>query len=104
MSNNNFNFPNSPWLYILIAVGAFLVLLATGHISTAVVLFLALVGIIVFIYNFATDNATSTTWGICIACLLLALILGLLFVPGDWQIKVVQAIPTQTPIIPTPVH
>jgi len=97
---NNINVPKSPIFWILVAIAVFLILLATGHVATAVVMFLLAVAIICFIVNISSSYPSNNVWTICIFCFVLALILGVLFVPDEWQFKVIQTLPTPSGTTP----
>ena len=88
MGNNiNINIsklPESPLFWILVAVVVFLILLATGHVATAVVIFFLAVAIISLVVNLMSNQYSPILWWICGIFAFLALILGLLFVPLEW--------------------
>ena len=108
MSNGNINInidklPESPWFWVLVAIGVFLVLLATNHVATAVVFFFAAVAVISLAVNLFTDYTYPFLWWVCGICAALALILGLLFVPSEWQKEAAetalkQILATQIPV------
>jgi hypothetical protein len=82
--------PESPLFWILVAFGVFIYFLATGHVMTALVFFLAAVAVGCFIFNLAADEPSPVVWGICVACAVLALICGILAVPSEWQTQASQ--------------
>ena len=85
--------PESPWFWVLVAIGTFLVLLATGHIATAVVFLFLAVAIICLIANIISSEPSPALWWVCVVCFLLALILGIIFVPSEWQPQVTPTLP-----------
>jgi uncharacterized protein YhhL (DUF1145 family) len=109
MSNGNINIhidklPESPLFWgVLVPIGIFIGLLATGHIATAIVFFFAVVAIGCLIYNLMADYPSDVVWGICIACAVVALIFGIILVPDDWQTQATkealrQILSTQIPL------
>jgi hypothetical protein len=92
MSNGNINInidklPESPWFWLLVSIGVFLILLATNHVATAVVFFFIAFGIICLVANFMADQSSDIVWWIGGSCLVIGVILGLLFVPEEWRPK-----------------
>jgi len=90
VSNGNINvnlnnWPESPLFWLLVAIAGFLVLLATGHAATAVVLFFAAIAVICLVINLTADSPSPALWWACGICAGIALILGLAFVPDDWR-------------------
>lgn len=78
--------PESPWFWILVAIVAFIVLLANGYIATAVVFLFLAVAVICLVANIISSEPSSVLWWVCAVCFLLALILGILFVPSEWRV------------------
>ena len=87
-------FPESPWFWVLVAIAAFLILLATGHPSTAVVLLFLGIGVICLIANLFSSNPSAAIWWTCGICFVIALILGLSLVPIEWSQSAIPPIPT----------
>ena len=84
MSNGmSFLSPSNPWFWLLAFIGAFLVLLATGHTATAVTLLFSGIALICLIANI-TNSSSSVVWWIFGISLVLALGIGLTLVPAEW--------------------
>jgi hypothetical protein len=100
MSNGiDFHPPESPWFWVLVAIAIFLILLATGHVATAVVFLFLGIAIICLVANTTASEPSSVVWWICAICFVLALILGITLVPSEWSTPKTQEAITGIPII-----
>jgi uncharacterized membrane protein len=92
--NVNFNIsklPESPWFWILVAIVIFLILLASHHVATAVTMLFLAISVICLIVNLVSSSQSQNLWIACVAFLVLGVLVGIAFVPSEWQ---AQALPT----------
>ena len=99
--NFGFNFeklPESPIFWILVAIVLFVVLLASGHLATAVTFLFLAISIVTFVTNITRAKQNVALWWVCVICLVLALFVGLTFVYDEWQPPITQIPHTLPPI------
>lgn len=88
--------PSNPLFWLLVAVGIFLILLATDHIATAVVFLFSCIALICLIANLSSDNPPAIVWWIFAFCLLAAIGIGTTLVPAEWSTPKTEASVLQT--------
>lgn len=84
---NKFDLPKDWSTWAIIGAVVFLALLATNHVATAFT-GLAFIGFIFILKLLAGSGFSSTTlWIVLLILVALLLILGLRYVPAEWQLQ-----------------
>lgn len=81
---NNIKIPKSPLFWIIISIVIFLILLASGHIATAVTLLFLAISVICAIINFVSNSQNQNVWIASFIFLFFGVLVGIAFVPSEW--------------------